>query len=291
MTPLTMRDLLEAGVHFGHATRKWNPKMKRYIYGARNGIYIIDLHQTIKLFEEGMEAIRSVVERGGNILFVGTKKQTEGAIREAAIRCRQYYVSERWMGGLLTNWKTMPGRINRLRELDRMNEDGYFDRLPKKEAMQRRKELERLHRYFDGVAGMSGPPDLMFIVDLKKEAIAVKEARTLGIPIVAIVDTNCDPDDADFVIPGNDDAIRAVRLISGKIADLILELRPIDVEAGEAPEVPADAVATPEEQEAVPLGEVELEMLRKFSLEEEMETMGADAGRRRARVAKEDAEE
>lgn len=273
-----MRELLEAGVHFGHATRRWNPKMKRYIYGARSGIYIIDLHQTIKLFEEAMEKVREIVEGGGNILFVGTKKQTEGAIREAAIRCRQYYVSERWMGGLLTNWKTMQARISRMKELDKLSDEGYFQRLTKKEGMMREKERERLHRNFDGIKDMPGMPAMMFIVDLKKEAIAVLEARHLGIPIVAIVDTNCDPDDADYIIPGNDDAIRAVRLISGKIADLVLSLRPVDDIAGEDADADADAVTAEveqaQEQEAVPLGEVELEMLRKFTLEEELEEVG-----------------
>lgn len=275
MTPLTMRELLEAGVHFGHATRRWNPKMKRYIYGARSGIYIIDLHQTIKLFEEAMEKVREIVEGGGNILFVGTKKQTEGAIREAAIRCRQYYVSERWMGGLLTNWKTMQARISRMKELDKLSEEGYFQRLTKKEGMMREKERERLHRNFDGIKDMPGMPAMMFIVDLKKEAIAVQEARNLGIPIVAIVDTNCDPDDADYIIPGNDDAIRAVRLISGKIADLVLSLRPVDDLAGEDADAVSAEVEQAQEQEAVPLGEVELEMLRKFTLEEELEEVPA----------------
>jgi small subunit ribosomal protein S2 len=283
-----MRELLEAGVHFGHATRRWNPKMKRYIYGARNGIYIIDLHQTIKMFEDAMNSIRATLEGGGNLMFVGTKKQTEGAIRESAQRCRMPYVSERWMGGLLTNWKTMQGRLGRMKELDRMREEGYFSRLQKKEAMMRMKELERLHLYFDGIKDLAGPPSMMFIVDLKKESIAVQEARQLGIPIVAIVDTNCDPDDADFIIPGNDDAIRAVRLISGKIADLVLELRPVE-DAGEDGEMPASVDVPEEEQEAVPLGEVELEMLRKFSLEEELESAGR--GRGRGRGTNEEGEE
>lgn len=284
MTPLTMRELLEAGVHFGHPTRRWNPKMKRYIYGARNGIHIIDLHQTIKLYELAMERIREMIEGGGNVLFVGTKKQTESAIREAATRCKQYYIAERWMGGLLTNWKTISQRIARMRELDRMSEDGYFARLPKKEAMVREKERERLHRFFDGIKDMTGPPDMMFIVDLKKEAIAVLEARKLGIPIVAIADTNCDPDDADYPIPGNDDAIRAVRLISGKISDLITELRPVDAETIAAADTIAASTAAAEGEEPaeeVALGEMELEMLRKFELEEEVES--ASGRRRRSR--------
>lgn len=264
MTPLTMRELLEAGVHFGHATRRWHPKMKRYIYGARNGIYIIDLHQTIKLFEDALNAVREVVQNGGSVLFVGTKKQAAGVIRECAMRSGQPYVSERWMGGLLTNWKTMLGRIARMKELDRMSEEGYFARLPKFEAMQREKERERLHRYFDGVANVSSMPDLMFVVDINKEAIAVKEAKTLGIPVVAIVDTNCDPDEVDYVIPGNDDAIRSVRLLTAKVADLIAELRPIDTIAGEVPE----AEITEEEAAPVELGDIELEMLKKYEIED-----------------------
>lgn len=264
MTPLTMRELLEAGVHFGHATRRWNPKMKRYIYGARNGIYIIDLHQTITLFEAAMAKIREVVENGGTVIFVGTKKQIQGTIKEAAMRCGMPYITERWMGGLLTNWKTMQQRIQRMRELDRLAEEGFFKRLTKKEAMLREKERQRLHRYFDGIKDLQGPPDLLFVVDMKKEEIAVKEARKMKIPVVAIVDTNCDPDEADYVIPGNDDAIRAVRLISGKIADLIASIRPVGEIAEAVPEVT-------EEEPSVPLGEVELELLRKYSLEEQME--------------------
>lgn len=285
MTPLTMRDLLEAGVHFGHATRRWHPKMKRYIYGARNGIYIIDLHQTIKLFQKALEAVRENVSSGGNIMFVGTKKQAAGVIREMANKCRMPYVSERWMGGLLTNWKTMQGRVARLKDLDRMAEDGYFQRLPKIEALQREQERERLHRFFDGVKDMTSMPTMMFIVDVKAEAIAVAEARTLGIPVVAIVDTNCDPDQADYIIPGNDDAIRSVRLITGKIADLVTELRPIDDMAGEAEPIVSEEIGA-EETEAVPLGEVELEMLRKYDDLADEDDMDEGGGRRkRSRTA------
>ncbi|MGI8922956.1 MAG: 30S ribosomal protein S2 [Fimbriimonadales bacterium] len=283
MTPLTMRELLEAGVHFGHATRRWHPKMKRYIYGARNGIYIIDLHQTIKLFEKALEAVRENVENGGNVMFVGTKKQAAGVIKEMATKCHMPYVAERWMGGLLTNWKTMQGRVGRLKELDRMADEGYFQRLPKIEALMREQERERLHRFFDGVKDMSGMPTMMFVVDVKAEAIAVAEARILGIPVVAIVDTNCDPDEADFIIPGNDDAIRSVRLITGKIADLVTELRPIDEVAGEAE--PVEAVeGVEEEAETVPLGEVELEMLRAYSLDDDDQVEGGGR-RKRARTA------
>ena len=297
MEPLTMRELLEAGVHFGHATRRWNPKMKRYIYGARNGIYIIDLHQTIKLFEKAMEAIRECVEGDGIVLFVGTKKQAAGVIRESAQRCRQHFVSERWLGGLLTNWKTIQSRIGRLQELDRLEEEGFFERLPKREAMLLRKERGRLHRLFEGVLKMQGPPDMMYIVDLNAESIAVAEARRMGIPVVAIVDTNCNPEDADYLIPGNDDAIRSVRLITSKIADLILEIRPIEesveeveadeaVASGEAAEAGADEQKPDEEEgeeeaETVELGEVELELLRAYSDEDAVEDDKGDEGRRK----------
>jgi small subunit ribosomal protein S2 len=227
MAQLSMKELLESGVHFGHQTRRWNPKMKRYIYGARNGIYIIDLHQTIKLFEDALAYVHKMVEDGGTVLFVGTKKQAQSAIKEAAQRSGQYWISERWLGGTLTNWKTIQLRVQRLKDLDRMDTEGYFDRLPKKEALLRRKERDELNRFLEGIRNMGQPPTIMFIVDLNKEAIAVAEAKKLGIPIVAIVDTNCDPDMADVVIPGNDDAIRAIRLVCSKVADTILEARPI----------------------------------------------------------------
>ena len=288
MTPLTMRELLEAGVHFGHATRRWHPKMKRYIYGARNGIYIIDLHQTIKLFEEALEAVRQNMEKGGSIMFVGTKKQAAGVIRECATKSRMPYVAERWMGGLLTNWKTMQSRVGRMKELDRMAEEGYFQRLPKIEALQREQERERLHRFFDGVKDMTGMPSMMFVVDVKAEEIAVLEARTLGIPVVAIVDTNCDPDMADYIIPGNDDAIRSVRLITGKVADLVAEMRPVDEVAGEVEPEVVEAEAAPEEEaEEVVLGEVELEMLRAYSVDDD-EALEGGGRRKRVRTAVEE---
>lgn len=227
MAQLSMKELLEAGVHFGHQTRRWNPKMKRYIYGARNGIYIIDLHQTIKLFEDALNYVAGVVEAGGSVLFVGTKKQAQAAVKEAAQRCGQMWVSERWLGGTLTNWKTIQARITRLKELDRMQADGYMDRLPKKEQLKRMEEREKLNRYLEGIRNMSALPQCMFVVDLNKENIAVLEAKKLGIPVVAIVDTNCDPDMADVVIPGNDDAIRAIRLVTQKMSDVILEAHPI----------------------------------------------------------------
>lgn len=280
MAHLSMKELLEAGVHFGHQTRKWNPKMKRYIYGARNGIYIIDLHQTIKLFENALEFVRQKVEDGGSVLFVGTKKQAQAAIREAAIRCGQFYVSERWLGGMLTNWKTIQGRIARLKELDRMIEDGYLDRLPKKEALKRVEERDKLNRYLEGIRNMASLPSCMFVVDLNKEAIAVAEARKLGIPVVAVVDTNCDPDLADVVIPGNDDAIRAIRLVTSKIADVILEARPLS-EAITEGVLPSEEEIE-EEPQIMPFGELEEELLRAFEGEDEDELI---TGPRRVRAA------
>jgi small subunit ribosomal protein S2 len=261
MAQLSMKELLESGVHFGHQTRRWNPKMKRYIYGARNGIYILDLHQTIKLFEDALNYVKEVVENGGTILFVGTKKQAQAAIKEAAQRSGQYWVSERWLGGTLTNWKTIQARIGRLKELDRMFEDGYLERLTKKEALRRTEERNQLNRFLEGIRNMSELPSAMFVVDLNKEAIAVHEARKLGIPIVAIVDTNCDPDMADHVIPGNDDAIRAIRLVTSKVSDTILEARPLDESLTEGT-LTEDGEAL---DEGIELGEVEQELLRAFS--------------------------
>lgn len=274
MAQLSMKELLESGVHFGHQTRRWNPKMKRFIYGARNGIYILDLHQTIKLFEDALEFVKSIAADGGSVLFVGTKKQAQGAIKEAAQRSGQYWVSERWLGGTLTNWKTIQQRIGRLKELDRMELDGYFDRLPKKEMLKRREEREQLNRFLEGIRNMSKPPDAMFIVDLNKESIAVAEARKLNIPIVAIVDTNCDPDMADHVIPGNDDAIRAIRLVTTKMAEAILEARPID-EALTEGTIDESTPIEELEDEGVRFGAVEEELLRAFG--EEPGGMGAQS--------------
>ena len=225
MSVLAMKDLLEAGVHFGHQTRRWNPKMKRYIYGGRNGIYIIDLHQTLKLFDEAYEFVKEVAQNNGKVLFVGTKKQAQEAVVEAARRSRSYFVNSRWLGGMLTNYRTILTRVARLRELERLEAEGTLASLPKKEAARLREERDRLERYLGGIKDMPGLPDIVFIVDLKKERIAVQEARKLGIPIIAIVDTNCDPDEVDYVIPGNDDAIRAIKLISNKIADAIIEVK------------------------------------------------------------------
>ena len=264
MAQLSMKELLEAGVHFGHPTKRWNPKMKRYIYGARNGIYIIDLHQTIKLFEDALNYVHKVAENGGTILFVGTKKQAQTAIKEAAQRSGQYWVSERWLGGMLTNWKTIQTRIGRLKELDRMVADGYLDRLPKKEQLKRMEEREKLNRYLEGIRSLPGAPSCLFIVDLNKESIAVAEARKLNIPIVAIVDTNCDPDMADIVIPGNDDAIRAIRLVTSKISDTILEARPLNEALADDEAVAEEGEAQPDDNMPVIMGEVEQELLRAF---------------------------
>lgn len=269
MAQLSMKELLEAGVHFGHPTRRWNPKMKRYIYGARNGIYIVDLHQTIKLFEDALNYVKKIVEDGGTVLFVGTKKQAQAAVKEAAQRSGQYYVSERWLGGMLTNWKTIQARVTRLKELDRMIEEGYLDRLPKKEALKRTEERDKLSRYLEGIRNMTAAPSCMFVVDLNKEVIAVKEARKLNIPVVAIVDTNCDPDFADVVIPGNDDAIRAIRLVTTKISDVILEARPLSDAVTEG--TLSEDEELQDDGAAFQFGEVEKELLRAFG-EEELET-------------------
>jgi small subunit ribosomal protein S2 len=261
-----MKELLESGVHFGHQTRRWNPKMKRYIYGARNGIYILDLHQTIKLFEEALDYVKKVAEDGGSVLFVGTKKQAQSAIKEAAQRSGQYWVCERWLGGTLTNWKTIQARIARLKELDRMEAEGYFERLPKKEMLKRMEEREKLNRFLEGIRNMQDLPTCMFIVDLNKEDIAVHEARKLGIPIVAIVDTNCDPDCADYVIPGNDDAIRAIRLVTSKISETILEARPVPEALSEG--TLGEDGELLEEGGSIPFGAVEEELLRAFGTDE-----------------------
>ena len=262
MPELSMKELLEAGVHFGHQTRRWNPKMKRYIYGARNGIYILDLNQTIKLFEDALNFVQRVVLDGGTILFVGTKKQAQSAIKESANRCGMYFITERWLGGTLTNWETIQQRIQRLKDLDRMSEEGYFDRLPKKEALKRNEERVKLSRYFEGIRNMTEMPKLMFVVDLNKESIAVKEAKRLKIPIVAIVDTNCDPEVADYVIPGNDDAIRSIRLVTQKVCEAVLEVKPIDEALSEGTESEESSIV--EEGETVVIGEIEQEFLRSF---------------------------
>lgn len=223
MAVISMKQLLEAGVHFGHQTRRWNPKMSRYIFTERNGIYIIDLQKTVKLVDNAYNYVRDIAADGGKVLFVGTKKQAQDAIKEEAERSGQYYVNHRWLGGTLTNWNTIQKRIKRLKDINRMEEDGTFDVLPKKEVGLLNKEREKLEKFLGGIKDMPGLPDVIFIVDPRKERIAVQEAHKLNIPIVAMVDTNCDPDEIDVVIPSNDDAIRAVKLITGTIADAIIE--------------------------------------------------------------------
>ena len=225
MSSVSMKQLLEAGVHFGHQTRRWNPKMAKYIFTERNGIYIIDLQKTVKMLDTAYDFIRDVAAEGGEILFVGTKKQAQEAIKEEAERCGMHYVNARWLGGMLTNYKTIQKRIARLEQLNKMKEDGTFDLLPKKEVIRLELEIEKLEKFMGGIKNMGTLPKAMFIVDTRKEKIAVAEARNLGIPVVAIVDTNCDPDEIDYVIPGNDDAIRAVKLIAGAMADAVIEGR------------------------------------------------------------------
>ncbi|MDR3239649.1 MAG: 30S ribosomal protein S2 [Clostridiales bacterium] len=225
MGVISMKQLLEAGVHFGHQTRRWNPKMAEYIFAERNGIYIIDLQKTVKKVEEAYRAVAEMVKDGGEILFVGTKKQAQDSIREESERCGMFYVNERWLGGMLTNFHTIKSRIKRLKDLEAMQASGAFEVLPKKEVAQLLHEMEKLTRNLGGIKEMKHIPDVLFIVDPRKERIAIQEARHLGIPIVAIVDTNCDPEEVDYVIPGNDDAIRAVKLISSKIADAVLEAK------------------------------------------------------------------
>ena len=241
---ISMKQLLEAGVHFGHQTRRWNPKMAKYIFTERNGIYIIDLQKTVKKVDEAYNFIRETAQNGGSILFVGTKKQAQEAMREEAVRCNQYYVNERWLGGMMTNFKTIQKRVARLRQLEKMEEDGTFDVLPKKEVLGLRHEMEKLNRNLGGIKEMKKLPAALFVVDPRKEHIAVLEARKLNIPIVATVDTNCDPDEVDYVIPANDDAIRAVRLLASKMADAVLQGRQGQQTAeAEATDVPAEETA------------------------------------------------
>ncbi|CEA04514.1 30S ribosomal protein S2 [Lysinibacillus sp. BF-4] len=231
MSVISMKQLLEAGVHFGHQTRRWNPKMKKYIFVERNGIYIIDLQKTVKKLEEAYDFMRQVGADGGKVLFVGTKKQAQEAIKEEAERSGNYYINQRWLGGTLTNFETIQKRVARMKAIEKMEEDGTFEVLPKKEVVQLKKEHERLVKFLGGIRDMKGLPDVMFVVDPRKERIAVAEARKLNIPLVGIVDTNCDPDEIDYVIPANDDAIRAVKLLTGKMADALIESKQGEEEA------------------------------------------------------------
>jgi small subunit ribosomal protein S2 len=258
MAYITMKQLLEAGVHFGHQTKRWNPKMKPYIFGARNGIYIIDLQKTVRYFKTSYNFIKETVAKGEKVLFVGTKKQAQDAIREETARAGQYYVDNRWLGGMLTNFSTIKGSIDRLKKIETMSEDGTYQLLTKKEVLQLERERAKLEKTLGGIKSMTKLPGAIFVIDPKKEAIAVKEARKLGIPVVAVVDTNCDPDEIDYIIPGNDDAIRAIRLFAARMADACLEgsqsreaaLR-ADAEGGDS-EAPAEDSAAPAEDAATP---------------------------------------
>ena len=243
MAVISMKQLLEAGVHFGHQTRRWNPKMARYIFTERNGIYIIDLQKTVRKVEEAYNYVRNLAADGGTVLFVGTKKQAQESVKEEAERCGMYYVNERWLGGMMTNFQTIQKRVSRLRELEKMEAEGVFEVLPKKEVAALRHEMEKLERFLGGIKTMKKLPDALFVVDPRKERIAVAEARRLNIPIVGIVDTNCDPDEIDVVIPANDDAIRAVKLLTGRIADAIIEGQQGSDEAEEAEEAAEEVVA------------------------------------------------
>ena len=250
MSVISMKQLLEAGVHFGHQTRRWNPKMAEYIYTERNGIYIIDLQKSVGKVDEAYNAIYDVAAQGGSILFVGTKKQAQEAVKTEAERCGMYYVNERWLGGMLTNFKTIQSRINRLKEIEAMEADGTFDVLPKKEVIQLKKEQEKLGKNLGGIKNMKRIPDAIFIVDPKKEAICVQEAHILGIPLIGIVDTNCDPEEIDYVIPGNDDAIRAVKLIVSKMADAVIAANQGETAEEYADVAEDEAVEATEETEA-----------------------------------------
>ena len=239
MSVISMKQLLEAGVHFGHQTRRWNPKMAPYIYTERNGIYIIDLQKSVGKVDEAYNAIKDIVADGGTVLFVGTKKQAQDSVKSEAERCGMYYVNERWLGGMLTNFETIKGRIAKLKKIEAMAEDGTFDVLPKKEVIKLKKEWEKLEKNLGGIKDMKSIPDAIFVVDPKKEKICVQEAHTLGIPLIGIADTNCDPEELDYVIPGNDDAIRAVKLIVAKMADAVIEAN--QGEQNEVAEEAADA--------------------------------------------------
>lgn len=239
MSVISMKQLLEAGVHFGHQTRRWNPKMAPYIYMERNGIHIIDLQKTVGMIDDAYKAVAEIVSAGGTILFVGTKKQAMDAVQQEAERCGMYYVNERWLGGMLTNFKTIQSRIKRLKDIERMSQDGTFDVLPKKEVIGLRKEWDKLEKNLGGIKDMKKIPDAIFVVDPKKEHICVKEAQSLGITLIGIADTNCDPEELDYVIPGNDDAIRAVKLIVSKMADAVIEAN-----QGESAEDSAEGVDT-----------------------------------------------
>ena len=286
-----MKELLEAGVHFGHQTKRWNPRMKEYIFGERNGIYIIDLQKTLKMFKEASKFVQELAAGGRVILFVGTKRQAQDAIAEEAQRCSMFYVNQRWLGGLLTNWVTVQKSVKRLKELDEMATDGRYDLLPKKEVIKLERERKHLQANLAGIKNMSRLPDAIFVIDSNKEQIAVREARKLGIPVVAVVDTNCDPSEVDYVIPGNDDALRAIRLFTSKIAESIAEgvnlmgdKQLAELQAVAAPEV-IEGEAAPAEAEAVPA--LSAEAAEEIRMED---VLGAGT-RKRQTVATEDIDE
>lgn len=266
MPVITMKQLLEAGVHFGHRTRRWNPKMGPYIYGARKGIYIIDLQKTLKLVEEACEFVRSRASEGATMILVGTKKQAQHVVKEEAEKCGCFYVNNRWLGGLLTNFKTIKPRIDRLIELEQMEESGELAKLPKKEQSRLRKVLEKLRKNLGGLKGMDRPADIIYVIDPRKERIAVEEANSMGIPVIGIVDTNCDPEPVDYVIPANDDAIRSIKLITSKIAEAYLEGK----EGISFAEEPAEKTAEQSESEGIPKEEDSLDISDLFE-EEELE--------------------
>src|SRR5215472_11366427 len=243
-----MKELLEAGVHFGHQTKRWNPKMKEYIFGERNGIYIIDLQKTLKLFKDAMRYVGEMAAQGKTVLFVGTKRQAQEAVSEEAVKCQQFYVNQRWLGGLLTNMSTVQRSIKRLKELDAMAAEGNWDGRAKKEIIRLERERKHLNQNLAGIKEMNGLPDMLFVIDSNKEAIAVDEARKLGIPVVAVVDTNCDPDKVDYVIPGNDDALRAIRLFTTKISDAVVEGRQLATEQEFTAEKIVEGDETPVEE-------------------------------------------
>ncbi len=297
MSVVSMKQLLEAGVHFGHQTRRWNPKMGKYIFTERNGIYIVDLQKTVKLLDQAYEFVRDLSEQGGKILFVGTKKQAQEAVEKQAERCGMFFVNQRWLGGMLTNFKTINKRIQRLFELEKLEEDGTFEVLPKKEVQNLRGEHAKLQKFLGGIRDMVDLPDALFIVDPRKERIAVAEAIKLGIPIVAIVDTNCDPDEIDYVIPGNDDAIRAVKLICEKISDAVLEGRQGVQLTDEELEEAGDAVELSEEEKSDDAAETDTTESTGENVENKVEeaeneaTEATEATEGAEEVTKEDLEE
>ena len=301
MANITMKELLEAGVHFGHQTKRWNPKMKEYIFGERNGIYIIDLQKTLKMFKEASKFVQDLAADGRIILFVGTKRQAQDAIAEEAQRCSMYYVNQRWLGGLLTNWITVQKSVKRLKELDEMATDGRYDLLPKKEVIKLERERKHLQANLAGIKNMTRLPDAIFVIDSNKEQIAVRESRKLGIPVVAVVDTNCDPSEVDYVIPGNDDALRAIRLFTSKISESIAEgvharddKNMADIQAVAAPEpIIADPVAEEQFAEvAIPVeGEVAVAAVVPEGEEIRMEDVLGKGTRKRPSPATEDVDE